>query len=253
MIKRESQIVDLLLKHGELSVGELSDLLNTSPSSIRRDLSDMDENHFINRTHGGVSLATTINYLPRYLHRLQIDPIELRAIARRAAEMVHPGDIIGVSGGEVCTQLSFHLRLLQDVTVVTNAINVAAEFASLPGIQVRMTGGSLNAGSFELVGQAIGASLNGVHINKFFLGTDGISVQFGVTGHDEAEAMAARDIMTRADITYVLADSQKFNRGSFTQVAPVSAFEAVITTSRSPQGAIAELESAGLKSIIVPV
>jgi DeoR/GlpR family transcriptional regulator of sugar metabolism len=129
-------------------------------------------------------------------------------------------------------------------------VNIASELSSLHGIQVKLAGGRLNPGSFELVGQAVGPSLNGVRIGKFFLGTDGLSVEHGVTAHDEAEAMAARVIMEHSDSTFVLADSQKFKKASFAQVAPITAIEAIVTTNKTPRGIRAQLEEAGVRVVV---
>ncbi|MFC2025664.1 DeoR/GlpR family DNA-binding transcription regulator [Chloroflexota bacterium] len=250
MSKRENKIIEILHQYGNLSVEELSDLLEASPSSIRRDLISLNQNRFIKRTHGGISLSTVINYEPLWYRRTPVDMNEARAIARKAATLIHPGDIIGLSGGVVCTQLAFVLRLLADVTVVTNAINIAAELVYLPGIQLRLTGGRLNPGSFELVGRALKPSLSGVHIQKFFLGTDGLSTIHGVTGHDEAEADAARIIMKHSDETIILADSSKFRKTSFSQVAPLDDFSRVVSTDRVPENVREEFEGTGIKILI---
>ena len=138
MSKRDDQIIELVHKYGELSVQELSDLLGISPSTIRRDLVSVGDHRFIGRTHGGVTLATVINYQNLCVNRVAIDPREVRSIASRAADMVHPGDVVGLSGGEICTYLAYLLRMKEDITVVTNAINIAVELVCLPGIQVRL-------------------------------------------------------------------------------------------------------------------
>jgi DeoR/GlpR family transcriptional regulator of sugar metabolism len=247
---RTRQIIDLLHRNGELSVQELSDLLGVSTSSVRRDLAALKDHRFIQRIHGGVRLSTIFcdNHLPIY--KLPVDPKEARAIADRAVQHIKPGEVIGVSGGLICTQLALRLRLLEGITIVTNALNVATELVALPGIQVRVIGGRLNSGSFELVGRALELSLSGVHIDKFFLGTDGLSLQFGVTGHNEAEAMAARVIMEHSDTTIILADSSKFKKASFAQVAPISAVGAIVTTDQVSQGARDEFEMAGVRIMI---
>lgn len=250
MSKREKQIIDLLYQYGELSNQELSDLLSASPSSVRRELISLNEDRFIERTRGGASLSTVVNYDPLPIYKLPVDSKEARTIAYRALQLVQRGDVIGISGGKICTQLALRMRHLEGITVVTNAVNVAAELVCLPGIQVRLTGGRLNPGSFELVGQAVRLSLNGVHIHKFFLGTDGLSVEHGVTGHDEAEAMAAREIIEHSDATIILADSSKFKRANFAQVAPISAIDTIVTTERAPRGMRAQFEEAGVRIIV---
>lgn len=250
MRKREQQIIEVIHQYGSLTIQELSDMLDTSPSSVRRDLIALNHNRFVNRVHGGVSLSTVVNYESRWLHRTTVDLSEARAIARKAAQLIQNGDVIGLSGGVLCTQLAFQLRLLEGITVVTNAVNIAAEFVYLPRIQVRLTGGRLNPGSFELVGRALEPSLQGVHMGMFFLGTDGLSVQYGVTGHDEAEADASRILMEHSDQTIVLADSSKFKKTSFAQVAPLSSFDTIISTDHVSQSTRDEFVEAGVEVII---
>jgi DeoR/GlpR family transcriptional regulator of sugar metabolism len=250
MSKREQQIVEYIHKYGNLTIQELSELLGTSTSSIRRDLSAIGLNRTIDRVHGGVALSTTVNYENRWYQRTPVDLTEARSIARKAAELIHPGDIIGLSGGVLCTQLALLLRLMNGITVVTNAVNIAAELIYLPGVQVRLTGGRLNQGSFELVGNALESSLQGVHIQKFFLGTDGLSIEYGVTGHDEAEADAAQFIIRHADQTIILADSPKFKKVSFAQVAPLQAFDKIVTTDLVPQEIQEEFTEAGVKILV---
>lgn len=252
MTERENEIIALLYSYGELSIQEISDLLRVSSSTVRRDLVVLDEHRFIERTRGGVRLSTAIHYGPLPIYKLPVAPKEARAIANRAVGLIERGDVIAVSGGQICTQLALRIRHLEGVTVVTNAINVAIELVALPGIHVMLTGGQLNAGSFELVGQAVSLSLNGVHIHKFFLGTDGLSVEHGVTGHDEAEAMAARAIIEHSDATIVLADSPKFKKPNFAQVASMSAIKMIVTTDRVPESIRAPFEEAGVEVIVAP-
>jgi len=250
MNKREKQIVDLLHRYGELSNQELADLLNTSPSSIRRILISLDQHRIIKRIRGRVSLSTAIDYDVLPIYKLPVDPKEVRAVANRAVELIQPGEVIALSGGALCTQLALRVRLLEGITVVTNAVNVVAELACMPDIQVRLTGGRLNPRSFELVGRAIAPSLSGLHIDKFFLGTSGLSVQHGVTGYDEAEAMAAQVIMERSDATIILADSPKFKKDSFAQVAPISDIDSIVTTDQTPRSVRTRFEEAGVKIIL---
>lgn len=252
MSKREKRIVEIVYQHGDIKIKELSDLLGTSTSSVRRDLIALNNNRFINRKHGSVSLSTIINYEDRLINRTPVDHEEARAIALKATELIQPGDIIGLSGGVLCTQLAFLLRLINDITVVTNVVNIAAELVDLQGVQVRLTGGRLNKGSFELVGRALEPSLQGIHIQKFFLGTDGLSVEYGVTGHDEAEADAARYMMRHSDQTIVLADSAKFKKISFAQVAPLNDFHLVVSTQLVPQNVRDEFEDAGVRVLFAP-
>jgi DeoR/GlpR family transcriptional regulator of sugar metabolism len=246
---RKKEIIRLAHRYGELPVQELGDLLSISHSSIRRDLIALDQHRFVRRTRGGISVATTVNYEGLPYNGFQFNAKDARIIADLAAQMIEPGDVVGLSGGAICTQLALRVRMMEDITVVTNAVNIAVELYSIPGIQVRVIGGRLNPGSFELVGNALEASLQGVYIHKFFLGTDGLSLENGVTGHDEPEALSAQVMMSHAEATIVLADPSKFKRTSFAHVAPISAFNAIITSDLVPQNVRAEFAQTGIKLI----
>ena len=248
--EQESQIVNYLHQYGELSIKELGDLLGVSPSSVRRYLNALSKHRLIERTHGGARIATIIQYESLDIYRLPVDPKEARAIAARAAQLVQRGDVIGLSGGQICTQFALHLRLIEGITVVTNALNIATELAALPNLQVVLAGGRLNPRSFELVGQAVGLSLNGLHLHKFFLGTAGLSVEHGVTAYFEAEADAARALMEHSDSTILLANSERFKQANFAQVCPVSSIQTIVTTDQVSSDVITQFERSGVKMIV---
>jgi DeoR family transcriptional regulator of aga operon len=145
--------------------------------------------------------------------------------------------------------LALHMRLLEGVSVVTNAVNIAAELVALPGVRVMLTGGILDHASFELVGQAVRLSLEGVRIHKFFVGTDGISLEHGVSNFSEAEALAARELARHADETIVLADSSKFKKSNLAQVATIDEIAAVVTTDLVPESVRCQFEAAGVRIV----
>ena len=118
---RTRQIVDLLHRNGELSVQEPSDQLGVSTSSVRRDLAVLKDHRFIQRVHDGVCLSTILcdDHLPIY--KLPVDRKEARAIADHAVQLIKPSEVIAVRGGLNCTQLALRLRLLEGITIVTNA------------------------------------------------------------------------------------------------------------------------------------
>ncbi|MBI4671970.1 MAG: DeoR/GlpR transcriptional regulator [Chloroflexi bacterium] len=249
---REQQIFDLLCQHGSLTIQQLSEFLGVSPSSVRRDLGDLREHRFIQRTHGGATLFNVVSYTPLPIHSPSVDPNEARTIAHRALELIGRGDVIGLSGGRFCTELALHMRLHEGITVVTNAVNVAAELVALPGIQVIVTGGTLDPRSFELVGQVAQQSLNGIRMHRYFVGTDGITVEHGMTNHNEAATLVAREFIKHSDQTIVLADSSKFKRSNLSQVVPISEISCIVTTDRVPKAIISQFEQAGVKCLVEP-
>jgi DeoR family transcriptional regulator of aga operon len=193
-----------------------------------------------------IHLATVVNFHPMSVYKLTINPAETRAIANRAAEFINRGDVIGLSGGQICTQLALRIRRMKGITVITNAANIAVELAGLDGINVRLLGGMLNSKSFELVGGSVGLELNNIHINHFFLGTDAVTVDFGVTAHNEAEALVAQEIIAHSDRTILLADSTKFDKPALARVAFVSSIDAIVTTELTDSNILEKMKNNGV-------
>lgn len=245
MNSRQQSVLDLLCRYGELTVPELSRLLGVSPLGVRRELSKLDGHRLVRRTRGGAALRTVVDADPALTLRPALDPQEVRAIAWQAYQLIEPSSVVGLMGGRICTQLGLHLRFLRNITVVTNAVNVAVELAGLPGVRVHVTGGRLGPGSFELVGAAFEASLNNLRMNQLFLGTSGLSVQHGMMVDDEQEAAASRLMMERADAAYILADSSKFNKGDLSRVTAITPGMRIITTERTPSAVRDEFAAVG--------
>jgi DeoR/GlpR family transcriptional regulator of sugar metabolism len=180
------------------------------------------------------------------------DDAEARAIAYRAAQLVEPGDVIGLSGGRMCTELSLNLRFLEEITVVTNAVNIACELVGLPGIKVIVCGGVVDFGSFELVGQLVGRALEGIFIHKFFVGTDGLTVENGLTNRSEAEAEVARIFAAHSGQTIVLSDHHKFRRSNLARVMPAQKISTIITTDHTPAEVLRGFSELGVEILLAP-
>lgn len=248
---RNETILQLLFRHGEMSIDDLAQELGISPSTARRDILALNRKYVVEQNRSQVRLTTVVDYDVLPFYKFPVDPAEARALAEFALRMVQQGDVIGLSGGLICTQLALRLRHLEQITVVTNALNVAAELAPYPNVRVMLTGGQINYDSFELIGQAVGSSLKGIWINKFFLGTSGITIEHGITGRDEAEALAAQTLMRHAGNTIVLADSEKFLRPNFATVAPLSDIDTIVTTTRLSMDVLGEFQKTGIHIEVV--
>jgi DeoR/GlpR family transcriptional regulator of sugar metabolism len=178
------------------------------------------------------------------------DETEVRAIAYQAGQLIESGDIIGLSGGRICTELALNLRFRENITVVTNAVNIACELAGLPGIKVMVCGGMLDPGSFELVGTLLPKALEGIFIHKFFVGTDGITIENGLTNRSEPEAMAAREFSLHSGQTILLADHKKFIRSDLSRVIPAKNISTIVTTPKVPLEVLQEFANLGVDILL---
>lgn len=230
---RLSAILDLLAEHGEVSVDQLVESLGASAATTRRDLDSLAERRLLTRTHGG-AVAQSVAYDLPIRYRSHLGTGAKERIAATAASLVEPGQVVGLSGGTTTTAIAAALAAREDLaagglTVVTNAVNIAAQLAMRPEFKVVVTGGVIHASSFELVGPFVEQLLTGIRLDIAFIGVNGLSAADGATTHDEAEALVNRMMAERATRAVIVADASKVGRAAFAHVGGSGLFPGVIT------------------------
>jgi DeoR family transcriptional regulator of aga operon len=247
--ERLGLILERLSMNGSVSVADIADDLSVSPATIRRDLRLLESQRLLGRTHGGAVPQGVLYELPlRYKSsRRQHDKLR---IAREAASRVTDGWAVGLTGGTTTTEVA---RALVDrqLTVVTNALNIASELAVRPNLKLVVTGGVARAESYELVGPIAEASLEGLNLEMVFVGVDGISPQAGLTTHHEIEARTNRALIDRARRVTVVADSSKIGKVAFARICQLNRAEELITDGAADPESLAEIEAAGLRVTVV--
>jgi DeoR family transcriptional regulator of aga operon len=192
----------------------------------------------------------------RYNRHDQAEAKQLIALA--ASELVVPGAVIGLSGGTTNTALAQVLSTREDLnapsnrpmlTVVTNAINIAAQLAVRPNIKIMVTGGILNPRSYELVGPYTDVIMQKVALDIAFIGVNGVDPKIGPTITDEGEAMVNTVMARRATDSYVLADSTKIGKRAFAAMAGYD-FRRLITDSGITAEEKAAFEASGTEVIV---
>jgi DeoR family transcriptional regulator of aga operon len=226
--ERLSAILEELSNDGAVGVAELSDQLEVSSATIRRDLELLEQQRLLTRTHGGAVGQGVLYELPlRY--KVARHQEEKKRIAAAAAERVTDGAAIGLTGGTTTTEVARAVIDRQRLTVVTNALNIAGELAVRPNLKLVVTGGYARSESYELVGPLAEQALAGLNLDVVFLGVDGISTQAGLTTHHEVEAHTNRALIERARHVVVVTDSSKIGVVAFAQICPIELVHEVIT------------------------
>ncbi len=248
--ERLGLILDRVASDGTVTVAALARDLGVSSASIRRDLELLDNQHLITRTHGGAVGRGVLYELPlRYKTGRNRDQ-KLR-IARAAAEGVVEGSAVGLTGGTTATEVARALAHRSELTVVTNALNIASELAVRPNLTLVVPGGVARSKSYELVGPMAEAGLHGLNLDVAFIGVDGISAAAGLTTHQEAEAHANRMLIQRARRIVVVADGSKLGKIMFARICGVERVDELITDDGAPPAVIEELEQAGVDVVTV--
>ncbi|MDT0157699.1 DeoR/GlpR family DNA-binding transcription regulator [Microbacterium sp. ARD32] len=248
---RMTAILDLLAEQGEVSVEELVDRFGASAATTRRDLDSLAERRLLTRTHGG-AVAQSVAYDLPIRYRSHLGTGAKERIAALAASLVSPGDVVGLSGGTTTTAIAAALAARDDlgadgVTVVTNAVNIAAQLAMRPEFKVVVTGGVIHARSFELVGPFVQQLLAGIRLDIAFIGVNGLSADDGATTHDEAEAAVNRLMAERAARAVVVADAAKLGRAAFAHVGGPELFPLVLTDAAVAEPQRSALAYAGFE------
>jgi DeoR family transcriptional regulator of aga operon len=249
--ERRRAILDLLNRQGRVVVSELSRHFETSRVTIRRDLEVLHAHGMVHRTHGG-ALPSRDAALedPTLREKEKLHHQEKLRIADSAASMVKEGQVIILDSGTTTTAIARALRSFQNLTIITNAVNIAAELAGT-AVEVILTGGTLRKNSFSLVGPIAEETLRGLSADLLFLGVDGFDVHYGLSTPNLLEAKVNRVMVEVAKHTIAVCDSSKFGRRSLSLIVPMSALQEVITDSGAPKSDLRVLKQASIEVTVV--
>ncbi|WP_284035945.1 DeoR/GlpR family DNA-binding transcription regulator [Neobacillus sp. 114] len=224
--ERHRLILQLLKEKGIVKIQEIMELTCSSESTIRRDLSQLEEQKFLKRIHGGASRLQGKLQEPSMIEKSFKNLHEKQLIAKYAAGLVEEGDCIYLDAGSTIFEMIDSLP--NDIVVVTNG------FMHLPGllnkgISTFLIGGLAKQKTNALIGRGALESLEFYRFDKCFMGVNGIHPQFGFTTPDQEEAMVKQKALFLSREAFVLADSTKFSEISFAKIADIH--EASIITN----------------------
>ena len=204
-------ILKLLEERGSITVNEIKDILGTSESTIRRDITALDKEGKVDKVFGGAVAIehklTTHEYT--ISQKKDLNREEKRKIARYAATLIESEDFIYLDAGTT-TALMLDFIKERDVTIVTNAV-AHAQILAARGRKVILIGGQLKASTEAVVGSQAMRTLQEYHFTKGFFGTNGVTKKAGCTTPDANEAMVKRTAMEQCKESYMLCDSSKFD------------------------------------------
>ena len=233
-----------LVRDGVAGVEALSERLRVSPSTIRRDLSQLQRQGRIARTYGG-ALAPDVFHERPFAESQRLNPGAKAAIAAVAAELVPPEGTVFLDAGTTCLALA---RLLADrgpLTVVTRGLEAAGLLARAPGIDVVITGGRLQPLSHGVIGPLASLALERFRFDIALLGADAIDGTRGLGEPTVEETWVKEQAASRADQVVVLADSSKFDQHAPAWL-PIEAPWTLVTDA-APADAVEQMEGRGVR------
>ncbi|WP_035840240.1 DeoR/GlpR family DNA-binding transcription regulator [Kitasatospora azatica] len=225
---RTARILDYVVREGSADVHALAELLDVSGATVRRDLQSLHEQGLLHRTRGGAMTGAVNLELP-LRHRAGRQQEEKRRIAVAAAALVPDGAVVGMTGGTTVTEIAHALAERSGITIVTNAVNIAADLIVRPEIRLVVVGGNARTASYELVGPAAERMLAQYHLDIAFIGVDGLTASEGCTTHDEMEAHTDRAFLRSSARSVVVADNTKIGRVTFAEICPLATIDDLVT------------------------
>lgn len=244
---RINEIIKLIVENERMDVAELSDKLNVSQVTIRKDLNELEEKGIIQRSFG----YAVINNGDDISSRLAFHYNEKMMIAHKAAALVNDHDTVIIENGSCCALLASILATeKKDVTIITNSAFIADYVRHCPSVNIILTGGLYQKDSQCLVGPGVAESIRNYHVRKMFIGTDGYHDTIGFTNKDPLRAQAVKDMAASADEVVVLTESAKFLMVGTIPLNLSASIKTVVTDSGIPVESTDSLSSHGIRVII---
>ncbi|MEY2916578.1 MAG: hypothetical protein RIS73_292 [Bacteroidota bacterium] len=227
--QRRDKILELLQEDGSAKVLDLAKLFKVTEVTIRQDLEKLDKEGLITREHGGAFLKNIKNQVQTFslAHQENLDKKGL--IAAKCIEYIEPGDTIILDSGSTTTEIAKKLKGFKNLTVITNALNIALMLGVEPGIEVIVTGGEFKPPTLSLTGQKAADFFKGLNAQKLFLATAGISLKAGLTYPSISDLVVKKAMIEAAETTYLVADSTKMSKAAFASLGALSLIDYIIT------------------------
>lgn len=250
--ERRAAILQKLKDVSAVSVKEICERFDVSEVTVRKDLNMFHERNLLVRTRGGAirlpecdnGSDVSISYKRLYNYK------EKQIIGRLAASLINDGETILLDSGTTTLEIARNLHHLRKLTIITNALNIAAELLNYKRFNVIMLGGYLRETSQSVVGPIAESNLRIFYCDKFFLGVDSFNLDTGLSTPNIEEANLNQVMISMSKEVIAVLDSSKFNKRSFVFIAPANKINTVVTDAGITQNVKRQLTSKNIKVLV---
>ncbi len=228
--RRHEDILKILSRLRSVSVNELTERLNVSEVTIRKDLSTLEEMGLLLRTRGGAEQAEDKEYTRKLNVRRREHIEEKMAIVRRAAGLVREDDTIFLDSGSTCMLLAEELKKMS-LRVVTNSLDVMTTLSDVPGITLISLGGNYRKDAGSFIGPTAETNLRGFQLELGFIGTTGFSREGLFSAQNVIESNLKSQVLGVSKRRIILADASKYEKTTFSVFARPENVDVLITDS----------------------
>ncbi|GAB3917672.1 DeoR/GlpR family DNA-binding transcription regulator [Larkinella terrae] len=227
--QRRDKILELLKEDGSAKIVNLARIFKVTEVTIRQDIEKLEKDGLVIKDHGGAYLKNVEDQVRTVSLGNQENIDKKERIASKCLEFIESGDTIILDSGSTTTEIAKKLRGYRNLTVITNALNIALILGAETGIEVIMTGGEFKPPTLSLTGQKAADFFKGINVQKLFLATAGISLKSGLTYPSISDLVVKKAMIDAADVTYLVADSTKIGKSAFASLGALSLIDYIIT------------------------
>jgi len=247
-VGRRNQILKKLEIEDEVFVDSLSKEFKVSEVTIRNDLDQLEQKRLLIRARGGaMKFVGRVGVDYELSEKDKINYEEKRRIGKKAASLISDSEIILVDSGTTTAEMVKHFDHIKDLTVITNALNIAILLMNKPNINLIIPGGFMRKNSQSLIGPIAEKSLLKFNVDKAFIGVDGIDTKQGLYTPNIEEAHLNEIMIQVSNEKILLTDSSKFGRRSFAFICGTEKIDSVVTDKNIEEEDKKRLEENGVK------
>jgi len=249
--QRHNLILTELEKDGYVKVIDLSERLGVSTVTIRKDLKKLENKKILFRSHGSVSLISSLISDRHIDEKEKIMVDEKLRIAEAANRLLESNDRIIIASGTTVLTFANKINFTEPLTVITASAKVSLSLYYRQNIEVIQLGGLMRKSSASVIGPEAENFLNDLSCNKLFIGIDGLDIDFGLTTSNIGEAHLNQVMMQAVQKIIVLADSSKFGRRGFGKICNLNQVHHIITDSNAPANTVQLIREKGIEVTLV--
>lgn len=249
--ERHQHILEKLKKDGKVNIFALQEEMGVSGVTIRKDLKLLEDKHLMFRIRGGGSINNPYAVDRPIDEKELINSDEKKRIAKAALKLIGDTDSIMIGSGTTVFEVARALFPPKHLTVITPALKVGVELSNRSNVEVLQLGGLIRPNSSSVMGDYAMSMLDDISCGVFFLGVDGIDLDFGISISNLTEAALNQKMIDTAQTVVVLADSTKFDRRGLGRICSLEQVHYIITDRNVSANTVKAIKERDIQMILV--
>lgn len=249
--QRHQIILRELEKEGFVRVQELSQRLNVSEVTIRKDLKELEERKLLYRSHGSASQISSLINDRHIDDKEKVQVNEKNCIGEAASLLLRKNDRIIIASGTTVLVFAQKITMTEPLTVITPSVKVSLTLCYKPNVEIIQLGGSMRKSSATVIGPYAESLLSEMLCDKLFIGVDGIDMDAGLTTSNIGEAHLNQYMLNAAQEVIVLTDSTKFGKRGFGKICSFNRIHHIITDTGAPASFVQMIRDKGIEVTLV--